>query len=91
MTTNGARCAFLRSYDIPTILVRYSRLVRAMRSVATLDGTEAAACIRDLKAGHRWSSRAVNRYGGTQKVATDAWRHRKSARSTLGIAGRDCV
>lgn len=91
MTTNGARCAFLRSYDISTILVRYPRLVRAMRSVAILDGTEAAACIRDLKAGHRWSGRTVNRYGGTQKVATDAWRYRKSARSTLGIAGRDCA
>ena len=91
MTRNGARCAFLRSYDIPTILVRYPRLVRAMWSVAALDGAEAATCIRDLKAGHHWSGRAVNRYGGTQKVAIGAWRYRNSARSTLEITGRDWV
>ena len=91
MTTNSARCAFLRSYDVPTILMRYPRLVRAMRNIAALDGTEAATCIRDLKAGHRWSGTSVNRYGGTQKVAIDAWTYRNSPRSTLGISGRDCV
>jgi hypothetical protein len=77
MTTNNARCAFLRSYHIPAILLHYPRLVRAMRGIAMLSGIEAAACIRDLKAGRRWSSEAVNRYGGTHKVTTNAWKCRR--------------
>jgi hypothetical protein len=77
MTTNSARCAFLRSYHLPTILLHYPRLVRAMTGIATLNDIEAAACIRDLKAGRRWSSKSVNHYGGTHKVATDAWKYRK--------------
>jgi len=77
MTSIGARHAFLRSFDIPTILLRYPRLVFAMRKVAALDGGEAARCIRDLKAGRRWSSDAVNHYGGTRRVASDAWRSRR--------------
>ena len=77
MTTNNARCAFLRSYNVPAILIHYPRLVRAMRGIAMLNGIEAAACIRDLKAGRRWSGEAVNRYGGTHKVAIDAWRYRR--------------
>jgi hypothetical protein len=85
VTTNGARCAFLRSYHIPAILVHYPRLVRAMQGIAIINGQEAAACIRDLKAGRRWSSRAVNRYGGTRKVATDAWKYRKAARPLTGF------
>ena len=72
MTTNNARSAFLRSYHVPAILLHYPRLVRAMRGIAGLNGLEAANCIRDFKAGRRWSSEAVNRYGGTHKVATDA-------------------
>jgi hypothetical protein len=74
MTRKGARSAFLRSYHIPSILPHYPRLVRSMRRLAILDEMAAAAatCIRDLKAGRRWSSEAVNRYGGTHKVATDA-------------------
>lgn len=43
-----------------------------------LNGVEAAACIRDLKAGRRWGTEAVNRYGGTHKVAADAWKYRKA-------------
>ncbi len=66
MTTNNARRAFLRSYYL-AILLHYPRLVRAMQGIAMLNGIEAAACIRDLKAGRRWSSEAVNRYGGTHK------------------------
>ena len=78
MTANNARVAFLRSYYVPAILVHYPRLVRAMREIAMLNGTEAAACIRDLKAGRRWSSEVVNRYGGTHKVATHAWKYRRA-------------
>ena len=77
MTTNNARCAFLRSYHLPAILVHYPRLVRAMQEITMLSGIEAAACIRDFKAGKRWSSEPVNRYGGTHKVATDAWKYRR--------------
>ena len=42
-----------------------------------LNGMEAAACIRDLKAGRRWISRAVNEYGGTRKIVADAWKYRR--------------
>jgi hypothetical protein len=78
MTTGNARRAFLRSYHLPAILQHYPRLVRAMQGIAILNGLEAAGCIRDLKAGRRWSSEAVNRYGGTHKVAADAWKYRKA-------------
>jgi hypothetical protein len=78
MTTKNARRAFLRSYYLPAILLHYPRLVRAMQGVAMLKGIEAAACICDLKAGRRWSSEAVNHYGGTHKVATDAWKYRRA-------------
>jgi hypothetical protein len=47
-----------------------------MRGIALLSGTEAAICIRDLKAGRRWSVEAVNEYGGTRKVLVDAWKYR---------------
>jgi hypothetical protein len=67
----------LRSYNLPAILMHYPRLVRAMRGIAMLNCIEAAACIRDLKAGRRWSSEAVNRYGGTHKVTVDAWKYRR--------------
>jgi len=77
MTSIGARRAFLRSFDIPTILLRYPRLVSAMQKVAALDSAEAACCIRDLKPGRRWSGDAVNHYGGTRRVANDAWRSRR--------------
>ena len=63
MTRKGARSAFLRSYHIPSILPHYPRVVRSMRRLAILDEMAAATCIRDLKAGRRWSSEAVNRYG----------------------------
>jgi hypothetical protein len=82
MTTNNARYAFLRSYHLPAILLHYPRLVRAMQVIAMLNGVEAAACIRDLKAGRRWSSEAVNRYGGTHKVATEAWKYRRATTSS---------
>jgi hypothetical protein len=78
VTTNNARSAFLRSYHLPAILLHYPRLVRAMQGIAMLNGIEAAACIRDLKAGRRWSGEAVNRYGGTHKVATLAWKYRRA-------------
>ena len=77
MTTYSARRAFLRSYQIPSILMHYPRLIRAMRGTALLSGTEAAICIRDLKAGRRWSVEAVNAYGGTRKVLVDAWKYRR--------------
>jgi hypothetical protein len=80
MTTSGARSAFLRSYHIPDILSHYPRLVRTMQVIAALGRVEAAGCIRDIKAGHRWSSDAVNRYGGTHKVAADAWRYQQLSR-----------
>jgi hypothetical protein len=78
MTANNARSAFLRSYHVPAILLHYPRLVRAMRGIAGLNGMEAAKCIRDFKAGRRWSTEAVNRYGGTHKVTTDAWKCRRA-------------
>ena len=78
MTTNNARRAFLRSYHLPAILLHYPRLVRAMQGIAMLNGVEAATCVRDLKAGRRWSSKAVNRYGGTHKLATEAWKYRRA-------------
>ena len=78
MTRKGARNAFLRSYHIPSILLHYPRLVRSMRRVAILDEMAAATCIRDLKARRRWSSDAVDRCGGTHKVATEAWKNRKA-------------
>jgi hypothetical protein len=87
MTTNNARCAFLRSYYLPAILLHYPRLVRAMQGIAMLNGMEAATCIRDLKAGRRWSSEAVNRYGGTHKVATEAWRYRRVISLLPGSVG----
>jgi hypothetical protein len=59
VTTNDARVAFLRTYHIPAILVHDSRLVRAMQWVAGPNRAEAAACIRDLKARHRWSGEAI--------------------------------
>jgi hypothetical protein len=79
MTTKGARSAFMRSYHIPSILLHYPRLVRSMRRLLILDETTAARCIRDLKAGRRRSSAAVNRYGGTHKVATDACKYRRAS------------
>jgi hypothetical protein len=87
MTTNNARSAFLRSYHLPAILLHYPRLVRAMRGIAMLNGMEAAACIRDLKAGRRWSGEAVNRYGGTHKVAADACKYRKAISLQVATAG----
>jgi hypothetical protein len=86
MTTNSARSAFLRSYDLPVILVHYPRLVRAMQGIAMLSGIEATACIRDFKASKRWSSEPVNRYGGTHKVATDAWKYRRAIGPHRGYA-----
>jgi hypothetical protein len=44
---------------------------------AVYNGTEAAICIRDLKARRRWSVEAVNAYGGTRKVLVDAWKYRR--------------
>jgi hypothetical protein len=87
MTTKGARSAFLRSYHIPSILLHYPRLVRSMRRLAILDEMTAASCIRDLKAGRRWSSEAVNRYGGTHKVATDACKYRRA----MPPPGKGCL
>jgi hypothetical protein len=78
MTANSARYAFLRSYYLPAILMHYQRLVRAIQEIATLNDIEAAACIRDLKAGRLWSSKTVNRYGGTHKITADAWKYRKA-------------
>jgi hypothetical protein len=80
MTTKHARRAFLRSYHVPAILINYPRLVRAMQGVAMLSGIDAASCIRDLKAGHRWGGAAVNAYGGTRKVLVDAWKYRRNER-----------
>ena len=59
----------------------YPHLVRAMRGIARVSGMEAAACIRDLKAGRRWSSRAVNEYGGTRKIVADAWKYRRASQT----------
>jgi hypothetical protein len=84
MTTRGARSAFPLSYHIPSILMHYPRLVRWMRRLAILDEMTAATCIRDLKAGRRRSSEAVNRYGGTHKVVTEAWKYRRAISLLLG-------
>lgn len=91
MTTNGARSAFLRSYHLSSMLLHYPRLVRSMRRVAILDEMAAATCIRDLKAGRRWSSDGVNRYGGTRKVTTDAWKYRRVGGTFARIVALDRV
>src|SRR5258708_13211931 len=83
MTANNARSAFLRSYHVPAILLHYPRLVRAMRGIASLNGLEAAACIRDPKAGRRGSTEAVNRYAGTHKVSSLTWKSRRTANTLL--------
>lgn len=87
MTAKHARRAFQRSYHVPAIFTNYPRLVRAMQRVAMLSGIEAASCIRDLKAGHRWSSAAVNAYGGTRKVLVDAWKYRRTMSAFARIVG----
>ena len=89
MTANNARSAFLRSYHVPAILLHYPRLVPAMRGIASLNGLEAAACIRDPKAGRRGSTEAVNRYGGTHKVTTDAWKCRRATNILARSAALD--
>jgi len=48
-----------------------------MQGIALLSDMEAAICIRDVKAGRRWSVETVNECGGTRKVLADAWRYRK--------------
>jgi hypothetical protein len=48
-----------------------------MRGIALLSGTDAAICIRDLKAGRQWSVEAVNEYGGTRRILADAWKYRR--------------
>jgi hypothetical protein len=78
MTTKGSRSAFLRSHHIPSILLHYARFVRSMRRQAILDEMTTAACIRDLKAGRRCRSEAVNRYGGAHEVVTEAWKYRRA-------------
>lgn len=85
MTTNGARRAFIRSYQIPVILAHYPRLIRTIQKLAFLDAGEAAACIRDFKAGLRWSGQRVNHYGGARKVVADAWSRRADIRSVAAI------
>jgi hypothetical protein len=67
-------------------MLHYPRLVRAMQGIAMLNGVEAAVCIRDLKAGRRWGTEAVNRYGGTHKVAAGAWKYRKAIRLQVATA-----
>jgi hypothetical protein len=90
VTTKGARSAFLRSYHIPSILLHYPRLVRSMWRVAILNEMAAATCIRDLKARRRWSSDVVDRYGGTRKVATEAWKYRRAIRCREALREMDC-
>lgn len=77
VTTSNARSAFLRSYHLPAILRHYPRLIRAMQRVANVGHMEAALCIRELKAGRRWSGFTVDCYGGTHKVVADAWSNRR--------------
>lgn len=86
MTKHSVRCAFRRSHLIPEILVRYPRLLRSIQRVASLDCVEAATCIRDFKAGHRWSGRTVDRYGGTGKLVNHAWKHRRVGPAQLPSA-----
>lgn len=81
MTTSGARSAFIRSYQIPAILVHYPRLIQAIQKLALVNDFEAAACIRDFKAGLKWSGPRVNHYGGARKVVADAWCQRANIRT----------
>lgn len=53
------------------------QLAATVQGTALLRGTEAAICIRDPKAGRRWSVEAVNEYGGTREVLVDARNYRK--------------
>ncbi len=61
-----------RHYPIEYCAYRYSRLLTAMRWVAILSHTEAAACLRDYRDGLEWSGEAVNHFGGTRKVVERA-------------------
>jgi hypothetical protein len=55
---------------------RYPRVLRLMAFAACLSPTEAAACIRDFKAGSAFSGEAVNHYGGTRAVMDSVLRLR---------------
>lgn len=64
------------------IAVRYPRLIHALQFVACLSDGEAISCIRDYQRGDAYSGEAVNHYGGTKKVISDAAR----ARVRSGVA-----
>ena len=51
---------------------RYPRLIRSLQWLAILSESEAAACIRDYKAGLSFSGEAVNHFGGTRPLITRA-------------------
>ena len=56
------------------------RLIRAMKWVAILSESEAAACIRDHRDGLAYSGEAVNHFGGTRAVILAAWKARGNVR-----------
>src|SRR2546428_9938668 len=80
-----ARRQFLRDYDLAAIEAYYPRLIRVMKWCAILSTSEAAAAIREHKAGSLWAGEAVNHYGGTRKVIKNAiaWRNVPHIRTAI--------
>jgi hypothetical protein len=63
----------MRAYLSPAQLeAKYSRLLANMRWAAMLSNGEALACLRDYRAGDKYSGEAVNHYGGTVAVVKAA-------------------
>ncbi len=55
---------------------RYPRLSRNAHAIAYLSRNEALHAIYMYKQGRDYAGRAVNQYGGTTAVVTDAFRKR---------------
>ena len=52
------------------------KVQKLIKWTALLSDSEAAACIRDYRAGLPYSSEAVAHYGGPKRVLETAWRVR---------------
>lgn len=69
--------------DMDACMQRYPRLLHAMRWVACLSRTEAAACLRDFRLGMQWSGEAVNHFGGCRVVIQRAIATRQHSRASF--------
>ena len=59
---------------------RYPQLSRNIRGIADLSRKDALYAIHMYKQGRDYAGRAVNQYGGTAAVITDAFRKRHQLR-----------